>query len=426
MSKLFISHATSDRMFVDAELTDLLKALGFDVWFAEEAIHAADYWEREIRTGLESSDWIVLVMSPTSAKSEWVKNEINWAIENRQGRLIPILIADCKPSDFHMSLPRIQYFDFRNPTQDARKRFIKLLVDAEYMPHPQTHYTRDYVESLIVEITDTDRFFKSGDCAIVHAPNGCERILNWLPNRFTWTKLRARAEEDRGKGTFWITEMQDVMKDIADGVVPRVMTSTFRGRGHQVKGQIFHPQLHHSHSNNYCLYYHFDFYEVLVPELVRGPDLIGEVFFLLYIASRVRWEVLNPFFVKPFLRSQPEESPLDENEQYKLINEVSGRLRIIELEIDRHNNENVIKARFKGAERDLLLKMLDERNNIRKRVTCAIECKNYSELMRDLGQGLELNIKATMLLTEQFLELVRSDQKEVESMLTILRNSIEL
>jgi hypothetical protein len=43
--------------------------------------------------------------------------------------------------------------------------------------------------------------------------------------------------------------------------------------------------------------YHFVFHEVLVPELVRGPGRIGEVFSLLYNATRVRWEVLNPFVV---------------------------------------------------------------------------------------------------------------------------------
>jgi hypothetical protein len=81
MSKLFISHSTSDRKFVEDKLAGLLKALGFDVWFAENDIKTAEQWERSILAGLESSDWFVLVMSPRSAKSEWVKDEVNWAIE---------------------------------------------------------------------------------------------------------------------------------------------------------------------------------------------------------------------------------------------------------------------------------------------------------------------------------------------------------
>ena len=422
MPKLFISHATSDRKFVKDELVDLINALGFKAWFDKEDIPKAEYWEREILSGLESSEWIVLVMSSISAQSQWVKDEISWAIDNRPGRVIPILIEDCNPNDFHIRLSRIQYIDFRTKIQCARKHLIKLLIDAEYLPYLQAHSS---VESLIVEVTDMNKFFASGDSASVHAPNGCEQILNWTRNRFSWIELRTRAEADRGKGTFWIVEMQDVMKDIAEGVVPRVMTSTFRGRGNQVKGQIFRPQLHYTYSNESGRYYHFDFYEVLVPELVRGPDLIGEVFFLLYIASRVRWEILNPFFVKPLLNSQKEDLHLVESEKYKLINEVSGRLRVIELEIDRHNPENVINAAFTGPDRDLLLRMLNERNKLRKEVTSAIERKSYSDLMIHLSDRLQLNVKATALLAEKFLELARNDQKEVECVLPRLRDAIK-
>ena len=36
--------------------------------------------------------------------------------------------------------------------------------------------------------------------------------------------------------------MRDVIEDVVYSKVPRVMTSTFRGRGDKVKGQIFRPQ----------------------------------------------------------------------------------------------------------------------------------------------------------------------------------------
>jgi len=135
MTKLFISHATEDRQFIKNELLGLLRALGFEVWFAEEDIKTADQWERSIRQGMEASEWFLLIMSPRSAASEWIKDELNWAIEERPRRIVPILTEDCKPLDFHIRLPRIQHVDWRSNKEEARNQLIKALVDAEYQPY---------------------------------------------------------------------------------------------------------------------------------------------------------------------------------------------------------------------------------------------------------------------------------------------------
>src|SRR5262245_54988941 len=100
MARLFISHATADRKFVERELLGLLRALGFDPWFAESDIRTSEQWERMILGALRSSKWFVLVMSPKSAVSEWVKDELAWAIEEAPDYIVPILIEDCNPRDF--------------------------------------------------------------------------------------------------------------------------------------------------------------------------------------------------------------------------------------------------------------------------------------------------------------------------------------
>jgi len=135
MSKLFISHATADRAFIETELMGLLSALGFEAWFAEGNIQTAEIWERSIATGLETSDWFVLVMTPRSAQSEWVKDEVSWAIDKRPGRIVPIILEDCNKADFHIRLPRIQHLDYRTDKKAAREQLIRVLVNAEYKPH---------------------------------------------------------------------------------------------------------------------------------------------------------------------------------------------------------------------------------------------------------------------------------------------------
>src|SRR5262245_12710650 len=83
MLRWFISHASKDRHVVEGDLLELFKALGQTVWYPRESIRTTEEWERSIKVGLDSSDWFVLVMSPQSANSEWVKRELGWALRNR-------------------------------------------------------------------------------------------------------------------------------------------------------------------------------------------------------------------------------------------------------------------------------------------------------------------------------------------------------
>ena len=87
MSRLFISHATEDRDFLEQELAGLLHALGFDIWCAEEHIETAADWEREIIRGLEISKWVVVLMSPAATRSKWVRGEVAWAIDHRPNNI---------------------------------------------------------------------------------------------------------------------------------------------------------------------------------------------------------------------------------------------------------------------------------------------------------------------------------------------------
>jgi len=134
MASCFISHATSDRAFVECEIVGLLRALGVTPWFAEDDIKSAEDWERSILSGLETSDWFIVLISSASVSSERVKDEVAWAIRKKPGRIIPILIADCDPEHINIRLPNIQHIDFRTQPNEARQKLITLFVDIEYNP----------------------------------------------------------------------------------------------------------------------------------------------------------------------------------------------------------------------------------------------------------------------------------------------------
>lgn len=126
MPKVFISHSTRDRDFVEREIIGPLKAQGIETWYSTDSIRTAELWERSIREGLKSCDWFLIVMSPNSVSSKWVPREMLWAMERREGRIVPVLIDDCAPEDLHLGLLAIQHIDFRRDKKKAQSQLLAI------------------------------------------------------------------------------------------------------------------------------------------------------------------------------------------------------------------------------------------------------------------------------------------------------------
>lgn len=126
--RVFISHSTQDREFVEREIINQLEANGIKTWYSKVDIQSSAEWERSILRGLDSCDWFLIVMSTRSAGSEWVKDELHWAIEKRPNKIIPVMIEECNLRDFHIRMARIQYVDFRNPSRESRGQLLELLT----------------------------------------------------------------------------------------------------------------------------------------------------------------------------------------------------------------------------------------------------------------------------------------------------------
>ena len=126
-NQVFISYSHIDLVFVQTNLVPLLRSAGFDPWFAVDSIRGADRWERSILDGLQRSQWFLIVMSPNAITSEWVRLEVHWASEHREGKIIPIMIFDCNPWEVHMRLGSLQYIDFRRDLDQAQNKLLSTL-----------------------------------------------------------------------------------------------------------------------------------------------------------------------------------------------------------------------------------------------------------------------------------------------------------
>ncbi|HAC91823.1 MAG TPA: phosphopeptide-binding protein, partial [Planctomycetaceae bacterium] len=80
MPRIFISHSTQDRVFIEQQILPALRSRGCELWYSTDDIHGADDWEKQIREGLTSCDWFLVVLSKSSVQSRWVKAEVNWAL----------------------------------------------------------------------------------------------------------------------------------------------------------------------------------------------------------------------------------------------------------------------------------------------------------------------------------------------------------
>ncbi len=126
-NKVFVSHSSLDRQWVENEIISLLDKNGFPFWYAKVAILSSAEWQREILRGMESSDWFLLVVSPRAADSDWVKSELFWAFHHRPTRIIPAIMEHCDLWQFDIRLPRIQHVDFAADVRQAGRLLVQSL-----------------------------------------------------------------------------------------------------------------------------------------------------------------------------------------------------------------------------------------------------------------------------------------------------------
>src|ERR1022692_1673129 len=127
MPLVFVSHSTHDREFVEKEIIPILEGQGIEAWYSQDSIVPADQWERTILKGLKACDAFLLVMSPRSAQSTWVKREVDWIFNKGSKTIIPVLLQDCEADDFHIGMVSLHHVDFSKEWELGRKKLLLTL-----------------------------------------------------------------------------------------------------------------------------------------------------------------------------------------------------------------------------------------------------------------------------------------------------------
>ena len=94
-TEVFISHNSKDKE-IARRLSGDLSMLGCDTWIDEAEIRVGDSLIEKIREGIDKVEYLVVLLSKSSIESEWVKKEVeiamNQEIENKSVKVIPVLL----------------------------------------------------------------------------------------------------------------------------------------------------------------------------------------------------------------------------------------------------------------------------------------------------------------------------------------------
>jgi hypothetical protein len=125
--EVFLSHSDKDRQFA-ASLAKVLQRHNVPVWYSQSNLAGAQQWHDEIGAALKRCTWFVVVLSPNSIKSDWVKHELMFALNNKRykARIVPLLLKPCKYKKLSWTLSAFQTIDFTKKPADGYRALLKV------------------------------------------------------------------------------------------------------------------------------------------------------------------------------------------------------------------------------------------------------------------------------------------------------------
>ncbi|NJC98461.1 MAG: hypothetical protein C3F07_19950 [Anaerolineales bacterium] len=109
---LFISYSREDTALQQKVIREL-RERGINVWVdIENLIPGTPAWEREVERSIRGASGVIVLLSPGSNNSEWVRREVSFAEENDK-RIFPVLIRGDENDSIPLRLSSHQRVDLR-------------------------------------------------------------------------------------------------------------------------------------------------------------------------------------------------------------------------------------------------------------------------------------------------------------------------
>lgn len=113
---------------VMGRIVSFLRKEGVNVWVDnEKLIPGTPIWEEEIEKAIKAANVIIVVMSPDSKNSEWVRREISLADQYRK-HILPVLVHGDDDSSITLRLVTRQFVDMRQDEEMGLKSLYSALT----------------------------------------------------------------------------------------------------------------------------------------------------------------------------------------------------------------------------------------------------------------------------------------------------------
>jgi hypothetical protein len=120
--QIFISYSRIDKEFA-LQLAQFLHAYEVTVWLDLSSIPHGANWDMEVQRGLDTSDYMLVLLSPDSVASGNVADEWNY-FASKEKPILPLLIRPC---EVPFRLMRRQRVDFTGDQRTALEQLVRAL-----------------------------------------------------------------------------------------------------------------------------------------------------------------------------------------------------------------------------------------------------------------------------------------------------------
>jgi hypothetical protein len=126
-TEIFLSHSSADRAFA-SDVAEMLRRHGLPVWYSDTNITGAQQWHDEIGEALRRCDWFVLVLSPASVGSMWVKRETLYALQQPryENKIVPLIHQPCDPDQLSWVLSSFQMIDYTHDFMEGSRELLRV------------------------------------------------------------------------------------------------------------------------------------------------------------------------------------------------------------------------------------------------------------------------------------------------------------
>jgi hypothetical protein len=137
MTRIFISYSRRDRAVADYIGAEL-RNRGAEVFIDYQKLTGGENFVGRLGREIEASDYFVLLLSPRSVASRWVRDETGWALHCDKP-IIPVMLEPASMSDFFF-LTNVEQVDFKRWSVDGKvDGAVRKLAASLGLPAEPTH-----------------------------------------------------------------------------------------------------------------------------------------------------------------------------------------------------------------------------------------------------------------------------------------------